>query len=67
MPKKLDSIPDWSEKTGATKSVVIIGMGSQRTDGYMMQSRFSIAPSSELMAILAIITDLADLRRRLGL
>ncbi len=44
---------------------IIIGIGA-RGDGYMMQSHFSIAPSSELMAILAIITDLADLRRRLG-
>ena len=28
-----------------------------------MQSRFAIAPSSEVMAILAIANDLADLRR----
>jgi formyltetrahydrofolate synthetase len=45
---------------------IIIGMGSQRTDGYMMQSKFGIAVSSELMAILSIVTDLADLRKRLG-
>jgi formate--tetrahydrofolate ligase len=31
-----------------------------------MQSKFAITVSSELMAILAIITDLADLRKRLG-
>ena len=45
---------------------IVIGMGTQRTDGYMMQSKFGIAVSSELMAILSIITDLADLRKRLG-
>jgi formate--tetrahydrofolate ligase len=43
----------------------IIGIGA-RSDGYMMQSKFSIAVSSELMAILAIVRDLADLRKRLG-
>jgi formate--tetrahydrofolate ligase len=43
----------------------IIGIGA-RSDGYMMQTRFSIAVSSELMAILAIVRDLADLRKRLG-
>jgi methylenetetrahydrofolate dehydrogenase (NADP+)/methenyltetrahydrofolate cyclohydrolase/formyltetrahydrofolate synthetase len=43
---------------------IIIGMGN-RNDGYMMRSQFNIAPSSELMAILAIIRDLPDLRRRL--
>ena len=32
----------------------------------MMQSKFAITVSSELMAILAIVTDLADLRKRLG-
>jgi formate--tetrahydrofolate ligase len=45
---------------------IVIGMGTQRTDGYMMQSKFGIAVSSELMAILSIITDLADLRKRLS-
>jgi len=45
---------------------IIIGMGSQRTDGYMMQSKFGIAVSSELMAILSIVTDLADLRKKLA-
>lgn len=42
---------------------IIIGIGD-RMDGYMMQSRFDIAVSSELMAILAIARDLADLRER---
>jgi len=42
-----------------------IGIGG-RYDGFMMQSRFGIAVSSELMAILSIVTDLADLRKRLG-
>lgn len=44
---------------------IIIGIGG-RMDGYMMQSRFGIAVSSELMAILSVVTDLADLRKRLG-
>jgi formate--tetrahydrofolate ligase len=35
-------------------------------DGYVMQSKFGIAVSSELMAILSIVKDLADLRKRLG-
>jgi formate--tetrahydrofolate ligase len=44
---------------------ILIGMGGKQ-DGFMMQSKFGITSSSELMAILAIITDLADLRKRLG-
>ena len=44
---------------------IVVGMGA-RSDGYMMQSKFGVAASSELMAILAIVTDLADLRKRLA-
>jgi methylenetetrahydrofolate dehydrogenase (NADP+)/methenyltetrahydrofolate cyclohydrolase/formyltetrahydrofolate synthetase len=44
---------------------IAIGMGG-RSDGFMMQSKFAITVSSELMAILAIVTDLADLRKRLA-
>src|SRR5208337_4165211 len=44
---------------------IIIGIGGKQ-DGFMMQSKFGIAVSSELMAILAIVRDLADLRKRLG-
>jgi methylenetetrahydrofolate dehydrogenase (NADP+)/methenyltetrahydrofolate cyclohydrolase/formyltetrahydrofolate synthetase len=44
---------------------ILIGIGG-RQDGYLMQSKFAITVSSELMAILAIIRDLADLRKRLG-
>jgi methylenetetrahydrofolate dehydrogenase (NADP+)/methenyltetrahydrofolate cyclohydrolase/formyltetrahydrofolate synthetase len=43
---------------------IIIGLGG-RMDGYMMQSKFGITVSSELMAILSIVRDLADLRERL--
>jgi len=43
---------------------ITIGMGG-RMDGYMMQSRFGIAVGSECMAILSIVRDLADLRKRL--
>jgi formate--tetrahydrofolate ligase len=44
---------------------IVIGMGGSM-DGYMMQSRFGIAVSSEVMAILSIFSDLADLRQRMG-
>jgi methylenetetrahydrofolate dehydrogenase (NADP+) / methenyltetrahydrofolate cyclohydrolase / formyltetrahydrofolate synthetase len=44
---------------------IVIGLGG-RMDGYTMESRFAIAVSSELMAILAIVRDLADLRERLA-
>src|SRR5271157_6035578 len=44
---------------------IIIGIGGSM-DGYMMQSRFAIAVSSELMAILAVFSDLKDLRQRIG-
>jgi formate--tetrahydrofolate ligase len=43
---------------------IIIGIGG-RMDGYMMQSRFGIAVSSELMAMLSIVRDLKDLRERM--
>ena len=42
-----------------------IGVGG-RYDGFMMQSKFGIAVSSELMAILSVVRNLADLRKRLG-
>jgi len=44
---------------------IIIGIGG-KMDGYMMKSKFGIAVSSELMAILAVATDLKDLRERMG-
>ncbi len=44
---------------------IIIGMGGKQ-DGFEMKSKFGIAVSSELMAILSIVKDLADLRKRLG-
>ncbi|MBI2866011.1 MAG: formate--tetrahydrofolate ligase [Chloroflexi bacterium] len=44
---------------------IVIGMGG-RMDGYLMQSKFGIAVSSEVMAILSIVRDLADLRERLN-
>ncbi len=42
---------------------IIIGMGG-RFDGFTMQSKFGIAVGSELMAILSVIRDLADMRKR---
>jgi len=44
---------------------IIIGMGG-KMDGFMMQSRFGIAVSSEIMAILAVANDLKDMRQRMG-
>ena len=44
---------------------IIIGMGG-KMDGYLMQSKFGIAVSSEVMAILSIFSDLKDLRERMG-
>jgi formate--tetrahydrofolate ligase len=44
---------------------IVIGLGG-RTDGYTMQSKFGIAVGSELMAILAVATDLADLKERIN-
>ncbi len=44
---------------------IIIGIGG-KNDGFMMQSGFAIAVSSEIMAILSVSTDLRDLRERMG-
>ncbi len=43
---------------------IIIGLGD-RQDGFLMQSKYGIAVSSELMAMLSIVRDLADLRERM--
>jgi formate--tetrahydrofolate ligase len=44
---------------------IVIGLGG-KMDGVLMESGFQITVSSELMAILAIVRDLADLRERIG-
>jgi formyltetrahydrofolate synthetase len=44
---------------------IIIGIGG-KMDGFMMPSKFGIAVSSEVMAILSIFSDLADFRKRMG-
>lgn len=44
---------------------IIMGLGG-RNDGFTMQSKFGIAVSSEVMAILAVAKDLADMRTRMG-
>jgi formyltetrahydrofolate synthetase len=44
---------------------IVMGLGG-RMDGFLMQSGFGIAVSSELMAILSIVRDLADLREKLN-
>ncbi|WP_312419220.1 formate--tetrahydrofolate ligase [Anaerospora hongkongensis] len=42
---------------------IIMGLGGKQ-DGFMMHSKFGIAVGSELMAILAVAKDLADMRER---
>jgi len=44
---------------------IIIGIGGKQ-NGFLMSSRFNIAVSSEVMAILSIFSDLADFRKRIG-
>jgi formyltetrahydrofolate synthetase len=44
---------------------IVIGLGGSM-DGFMMHSGFAITVSSEVMAILAVSTDLKDLRERMG-
>ena len=47
---------------------IIIGMNDVggKFDGFMMKSKFGIAVSSEVMAILAVATSLKDMRDRMG-
>lgn len=47
---------------------IIIGIDgvNGNKDGFMMKSKFGIAVSSEVMAILSVATDLADMRKRMG-
>jgi formyltetrahydrofolate synthetase len=44
---------------------IVSGLGKQ-ADGPLRQGRFDISAASEVMAILALASDLPDLRRRLG-
>lgn len=44
---------------------IVTGLGG-KMDGFLMQSRFDIAAASEVMAILAIVRDLKELREKLG-
>ena len=44
---------------------IVIGLGG-RPNGYARQSGFDITAASEVMAIVAVASDLNDLRRRLG-
>ncbi|HJA79326.1 formate--tetrahydrofolate ligase [uncultured Desulfovibrio sp.] len=47
---------------------VVIGLeeNGRRNDGFMMRSRFDITAASEVMSILSVARDLADLRARLA-
>ncbi len=44
---------------------IVVGLGG-RTNGYVRETGFDITAASEVMAIVAVARDLADLRRRLG-
>ncbi len=44
---------------------VVVGLGGKE-NGYPRETRFDITSASEVMAILALTTDLLDLRERLG-
>ena len=44
---------------------IVSGLGA-KIDGVTRQASFDITPASELMVIMSLATDLADLRRRLG-
>ncbi|MDO5063437.1 MAG: formate--tetrahydrofolate ligase [Actinomyces bowdenii] len=44
---------------------IVTGLGT-KVDGVTRQASFDITPASEVMVILSLATDLADLRRRLG-
>jgi formate--tetrahydrofolate ligase len=44
---------------------IVIGRGD-KMDGFEMESGFAISVSSELMAILAVASDLKDMRERIG-
>jgi formate--tetrahydrofolate ligase len=47
---------------------IVIGMDgvNGKADGFMMRSKFGIAVSSEVMAILSVSTSLEDMRKRMG-
>ncbi|MEN8256766.1 MAG: formate--tetrahydrofolate ligase [Thermodesulfobacteriota bacterium] len=45
---------------------ITIGQGPGKMDGFTMKSSFAIAVSSEIMAILSVANDLADMRRRIA-
>jgi len=47
---------------------IIIGIDgvNGKSDGFMMKSKFDIAVSSEVMAILSVAKDLKDMRERMG-
>ena len=44
---------------------IVTGLGA-KVDGVTRQASFDITPASELMVIISLATDLADLRVRLG-
>ena len=45
---------------------IIIGLGTTKADGFMCQSKYGIAVSSEVMAILSIFNGLADFKKRMN-
>ena len=45
---------------------VVTGLGNRRADGIPRETGFHITAASEVMAVMALMTDIQDLRRRLG-
>jgi len=63
-PKKIEQ--RWCMDLGAQcLRNIVIGLGGEM-DGFLMQSGFMVSVASEIMAILAMVNDLKDLRESLG-
>jgi formyltetrahydrofolate synthetase len=45
---------------------IVVGLGAKKDNGYPRETGFDISVASEIMAILALATDMEDLRERLG-
>ncbi|NPV30724.1 MAG: formate--tetrahydrofolate ligase, partial [Firmicutes bacterium] len=63
-PKKIEM--RWAMDLGAQcLRNIIVGLGTEM-DGFLMQTGFMVTVASEVMAILAMVRDLKDLRESLG-
>ncbi|MGM0486061.1 MAG: formate--tetrahydrofolate ligase [Planctomycetota bacterium] len=64
-PRKVDwkRVIDMNDRTLRN---ILVGLQGAGTNGVMREDRFEITAASEIMAILCLASDLADLKRRLG-